>query len=204
MGEFGIQILGDGEVDVAKDGLGVDGEQAVETCMETLSTLGYRKLRAAILAPGAAAPAILEPPTAPVAPVAQLPDEDGEYKCPGCGLTYAEPGVCVGGEYGHAPEPLLPTEAVHLAADPDGSKAAEEAEKTVQAPTGNSFETAESVEWGAPAQPDRRVGAVDRRVTVTPIPAGAKDRRVGLPDRRTAAAAPAGGQPSGSPPPWPT
>jgi hypothetical protein len=206
MGEFGIQILGDGDVDVAKNGLGVDGEQAVETCLETLGTLGFRQLRAAILAPGAAHPDIVEQPHAAAAPVAQLPvdvaagAEPGPFKCPECGLTYAGAGTCVGGEYGHPPATLQPAEQVHTAADPDGTKAAAEAAAAPAAPASVIGKDAEPLPWGAAGQPDRRVGAVDRRQTQLPVPAGAKDRRIGKPDRRQAetAAAPA------APPSWPT
>jgi hypothetical protein len=203
MGEFGIQILGDGDTDVAANGLGVDGEQAVENLMETLGTLGYRSLRAAILAPGAAHPDILEQPLPAAAPVAQLPlpadtpIEAAPWKCPECGLLYANSGTCVGGEFGHAPATLLPVDEVHALADPDGAKAAEVQKAAPPAgPTGNTLQVGEPVDFGAAGQPDRRVGATERRKTQLPVPAGARDRRTGPADRRGAGA--------GASPSWPT
>jgi hypothetical protein len=163
MGRFGIEIGGTGPGDYAKDGLGTDGEALTEKFIEDLRGLGLTVTFAAVLVPHddaevagltAAAPLVGEAPAADaktveqVAPVVQVPVEEGAFKCPECGREFDSAGACVGGEYGHQPAKLLPKDEVLNA--PADAAAAESAVVTTS--TGRPGEQTKE-EVAAPAWP---------------------------------------------------
>jgi hypothetical protein len=126
MGQFGIQIAGEGPGDYAESNgsLGTEADAALEAFGEELETLGFTIFAVAVLAPGAPGGA---------AEAVHLPVEDGAFKCPECGLTFPQAGVCTGGEYGHPAATTVPAEQV-LAAPADGTEPAP-AEAPAEAPT---------------------------------------------------------------------
>ena len=115
MGAWGIQIQGDGPGDYAQDGLGAAAEQAIAELCDKLTASGLEIGFAAVLAPNAeqqSDPANgTEVVTDLTAGPASLP-----FKCPECGRQFPAAATCAGGEYGHPPVQVLPTEQVHAGA----------------------------------------------------------------------------------------